>query len=36
MSKISLEKDQGDIQNQFQKECQIKKNIGVKADENIR
>ena len=36
MSKINLEKDQGDIQNQFQKEYQIKKNIGVKADENIR
>jgi len=36
MSKISLEKDQGDIQNQFQKEYQIKRKTGVKADEDFR
>lgn len=36
MSKTNQERDQGGIQNQFQKEYQIKKNIRVKADENIR
>ena len=36
MSEKNQEKDQGGTQNLFQKECQIKKNIGVKADENIR
>jgi len=34
MSEKNQEKDQGGTQNLFQKECQIKKNIGVKEDED--